>query len=78
MATFTDHFETELKEIKERNNTDITEMPALDFYKASLLQTLVGNYDDIEDYVNIQKALTRLMELNNEHISQCVNLPRIL
>ena len=71
---FTDHFEAELDSIKDSNNTDLTELPALDFYKASILQSLKGNYDDIYDFINIQKALTRLMELNNEHLLQCADL----
>lgn len=72
MSHFTDHLSSELSNLKKDNNTDITEMPALDFYKATILQSLEGNWDDLEDLLNIQQALIRILELNQENIRQCV------
>jgi len=68
--TFTDYLEAELNHIKKANNPDITEMDSPDFYRATLLQSLQGNYDDLADYINIQAALHRLLELNLENIKQ--------
>lgn len=66
---FTDYFGAELNHLLKQAELDVPQQ-----YSKMMLMPLIGNYDDIDDYLNIQKALTRLMELNNEHIAKCIKL----
>lgn len=73
MAHFTDYLSAELAHInKVNNNNDPLERDGPDMYKTLILKSLAGNYDDLEDFINIQTALTRVLELNHENIKQLI------
>lgn len=76
MSTFTDYLEKEHDGLQGRSQlSDLpVDLNVQEQYTLILLRSLMGNYDDVEDYLNIQRALTRIMELNNENIAQCLKL----
>ena len=43
---------------------------ALDYYETLILKSLKGNYDDIEDFINIQQALIKVQIRVTNNITQ--------
>jgi hypothetical protein len=72
MKDFTDYLAKGTTQIEKQINDPSLKPNALDSYKFMILKSLQGNYDDLEDYLNIQRALLYILELNQENIAQCL------
>lgn len=74
LNNFKDHLSQRLEDLNSGESGEW--VSSASEYEQMILQGLEHNYDDLEDYINMQKALTNIQGLIQDNIKQILKITK--